>query len=212
MSDLFYLQDSRSNVGSRGMFWKGGGGYTSNLDEAEQFTRAAAVKQYECRETDLPWPVDYVRALAEAGVDHQYLERGSQQWSSSDGPFYVSMPREWDGNDLYWKKPTTAGGLSSNLLEAGTWESEGAELLAYQGYLVWPKHYIDAHKRTVVQARRLDQKKALRAVGLKLPKLQSQKARRETYRCGSGYGGCGRFLRPADYYTSCPHCGTGNAP
>ncbi len=32
------------------------------------------------------------------------------------------------------------------------------------------------------------------------------------WRDGGGYGGCGRFLRPADYYTSCPHCGMGNAP
>ena len=35
MTDLFYLQDSRSNVGSRAMFWRAGGGYTTNLDEAE---------------------------------------------------------------------------------------------------------------------------------------------------------------------------------
>ncbi|WP_282338586.1 hypothetical protein [Pseudomonas sp. PS02288] len=33
MSDLFFLQDSRSKVGSRAMFWRAGGGYTSNLDE-----------------------------------------------------------------------------------------------------------------------------------------------------------------------------------
>ncbi|HCF5858715.1 TPA: hypothetical protein NIH27_006184, partial [Pseudomonas aeruginosa] len=45
MTDLFYLQDSRSNVGSRAMFWRAGGGYTTNLDEAETFTSAHAVRQ-----------------------------------------------------------------------------------------------------------------------------------------------------------------------
>ncbi|EPH9814818.1 hypothetical protein ACS37B_004153, partial [Pseudomonas aeruginosa] len=69
MSDLFYLQDSRSNVGSRATFWRAGGGYTTNLDDAETFARERAVKQYENRDSDLPWPVDYVRARAEVGVD-----------------------------------------------------------------------------------------------------------------------------------------------
>lgn len=211
MSDLFYLQDSRSNVGSRAMFWRDGGGYTSNLDEAEQFTREAAVKQYECRETDLPWPVDYVLARSEVGVDHQYIDDAeAQAFDTADDLVYVAYERMWDGNDLYWIQ--SHGSSSSNLAEAGTWPAAEAEEARAKGYQAWPKRYIDAHRRTVVQAGKLDHKKALRAVGLKLPKLQRQKARRETYRCGSGYGGCGRFLRPADYYTSCPHCGMGNAP
>lgn len=210
MSDLFYLQDSRSNVGSRAMFWRDGGGYTSNLDEAEQFTREAAVKQYECRETDIPWPVEYVRARAEVGVDHQYLERGEHQWSVSDGPFYASMPREWDGNDLYWKKPLTVGGLSSNLLEAGTWEAEGAELLAYQGYLVWPKEYIDTKSRRVVPAAQLNHKQALRSVGLKLPKLKRPRYR--SYSNLLNCDGCGRFLNERQRFDDCPNCGARNAP
>lgn len=211
MSDLFYLQDSRSNVGSRAMFWRDGGDYTSNLDEAEQFSRAAAVKQYECRETDLPWPVDYVLARSEVGVDHQYIDdTEAQAFDPEDDQVYVAYERMWDGNDLYWIQ--LHGSSSSNLAEAGTWPAAEAEEARAKGYQVWPKRYIDAHRRTVVQACKLEHKKALRAVGLKLPKVQRQKSRRATYRCGGGYGGCGRFLRPADYYTSCPHCGMGNAP
>lgn len=205
MSDLFYMQDSRSNVGSRAMFWRDGGGYTSNLDEAEQFTREHAVRQYECRETDLPWPVGYVRALAQVGVDHQYLERVKPPYSE---PFYVSMPREWDGNDLYWKRPLATGGLTSNLLDAGIWESEGAELLAYQGYQVWPKAYIDGKSRRVVPAALLHHKQALRSVGLKLPKVKRQRIRCDTVNCH----GCGRFLTEAQRYGYCPNCDVSNAP
>lgn len=213
MSDLFYLQDSRSNVGSRAMFWRDGGGYTSNLDEAEQFTRAAAVKQYECRETDLPWPVDYVRALAEVGVDHQDLELTPEQAlaaTPADDRIYVAYHREWDGNCLVWM--SLSGGRNSNLAEARDWGLSHVPGYTARGYVPWPKSYIDQHSRPVVRAFLLEHKKALRAVSLKLPKLQRQKASRNTYRCGSGYGGCGRFLTPADYYTGCPHCGTGNAP
>ena len=210
MSDLFYLQDSRSNTGSRAMFWRDGGGYTSNLDEAEQFTRAAAVKQYECRETDLPWPVDYVRALAEVTVDCQYISRSEALlYLSDDDRMYVAYSRAWDGNDKIWRG---GKGPTSNLDEAiHPHAADAAEYLA-QGFELWPCGYIAEHSRPSVNAILLKHKKALRAVGLKLPKLQRQKARRETYRCGSGYGGCGRFLTPADYYSSCPHCGTGNAP
>lgn len=104
MSDLFFLQDSRSNVGSRAMFWREGGGYTSNLNEAEQFKRESAVKQYECRETDLPWPVEYVRTRAEVGVDCQYLTKSeAEAYRNEDGRVYVAYAREWDGNDLVWR-------------------------------------------------------------------------------------------------------------
>lgn len=85
MTDLFYLQDSRSNVGSRATFWRAGGGYTTNLDEAETFTRARAVRQYECRETDLPWPVDYVRASALILAEIERLDRACISQSPQPG-------------------------------------------------------------------------------------------------------------------------------
>jgi hypothetical protein len=66
----FYLQDSRTDVGDGLMFWALGGGYTTNLDKAELFTQAQACGH---RETDIPWPKDYVDARAHLGVDHQYI-------------------------------------------------------------------------------------------------------------------------------------------
>lgn len=213
MTDFFYMQDSRSNVGSRAMFWRNGGGYTSNLDEAEQFTRLSAIKQFECRETDLPWPVDYVRARAQVGVDHQYLDLSPAQALAanlSEDRIYVAYDREWDGNCLIWR--SFAVGATSNLADASTWSFQHATGWIGRGFVAWPKGYIDAHSRPVVQARMLDHKQALRSVNLRLPKLNRQQRRAHSYRCGGGYGGCGRFLRAADYYSSCPHCGEGNAP
>lgn len=208
MDDLFYLQDSRSNVGSRAMFWRNGGGYTSNLDEAEQFTRDRAVRQYESRETDLPWPVDYVLALAQVGVDCQHLKLAQAQAVASapaDDRIYVAYKQAWDGNCLIWMGKD---GSTSNLADATTWSLSHAPGFIGRGYVPWPKGYIDQHSRPVVPSRLLNHKQALSSVGLKLPKIKRQKIRRYAHRCC----GCGRFLREIDVYTSCPHCDASNAP
>lgn len=211
MSDLFYLQDSRSNVGSRAMFWRAGGGYTSNLDEAEEFTREGAVRQYECRETDLPWPVAYVRGLAQVGVDHQDIDLPREQAlaaAPADDCIYVTYPRVWDGNCLIWFGRNA--GIRSNLAHALTWSLAHAEGFTARGYLPWPKSYIDQVARPVAVASTLDHKQALRSVGLKLPKLKRQptRRRRDILNCS----GCGRFLTELQRFDDCPNCGARNAP
>lgn len=208
MSDFFYLQDSRSNVGSRAMFWRDGGGYTSNLDEAEQFTRERAVRQYECRETDLPWPVAYVRDRAEVGVDFQDLDLTQEKAlaaAPADDCIYVAYRRAWDGNCLIWM---TLGNANSNLADASTWDRTQVHRFTALGYVPWPKTYIDQHSRPVVPANLLNHKQALRSVGLKLPKVKRQRIRRYTVNCH----GCGRFLTEAQRYGSCPNCDVSNAP
>lgn len=209
MSDLFYLQDSRSNVGSRAMFWREGGGYTSSLDEAEQFTCDAAVKQYECRETDLPWPVGYVRDRAEVGVDHQYLTLSQEQALAAapeNDRIYVAYKGDWDGNCLIWMSLST--GRTSNLADASTWSLSHAPGFAARGYVPWPMSYIIQHSRPVALAASLNHKQALREVGLKLPKIKRQRIRRYVTNCH----GCGRFLSERQVYGDCPNCGGSNAP
>ncbi|WP_447739536.1 hypothetical protein [Pseudomonas laurentiana] len=208
MSDLFYLQDSRNNVGSRAMFWREGGGYTSNLDEAEQFTRGASVKQYECRDTDLPWPVDYVIAKAEVGVDCQYLTRSeAEACLNEDGRVYVAYACEWDGNDLVWRG---GKGPTANLEDAiHPGAADAAGYLA-QGFELWPCGYIAERSRPVVRAALLDHKQALRSVGLKLPKLKRPRHRSYSYRLNCD--GCGRFISERQRFDDCPNCGARNAP
>ncbi|MGK8744119.1 hypothetical protein ACRS6P_16595 [Pseudomonas aeruginosa] len=208
MADLFYLQDSRANVGSRAMFWRTGGGYTSNLDEAEQFSRERAVEQFESRESDLPWPVDYVRALAEVGVDSQYITRSeADAYSNEDGRVYAAYTREWDGNDLVWYG---GKGSTSNLEEAV--HPSGAEIIGYlaHGLELWPCGYIAEHSRPVVRAALLDHKQALRSVGLKLPKFK--RPRHRSYSNRLNCDGCGRFLSERRRFEDCPNCGARNAP
>nr|WP_314709487.1 hypothetical protein [uncultured Comamonas sp.] len=74
---MYYLQDARHHamVGNCPSFWREGGGYTTNLDEAERFTLEAAMKQHKCRETDLPWLCSEVDKLRRPTVDCQYMPR-----------------------------------------------------------------------------------------------------------------------------------------
>lgn len=208
MSEVFYLQDSRANVGSRAMFWRNGGGYTSNLDEAEQLSREQAVKQFECRETDLPWPVAYVRALAEVGVDFQYLSKSdAKAYCNEDGRVYVAYSHEWDGNDLIWRGDK---GPSANLEDAIHPGLSDATSCLAEGFELWPCGYIVERSRPVVRAALLNHKQAMRSVGLKLPMVKVQRIK--TFRSITNCEGCGRFLSERQRYGDCPKCGARNAP
>lgn len=71
MSDKYYLQDSRQVVGNYLLFWrKGRAGYTTDIDEAMEFTLEEALDE---RNTDVPWPVKEMRQIAKLRVDHQNL-------------------------------------------------------------------------------------------------------------------------------------------
>lgn len=74
MERKYYLQDSRSVVGNFLLFWKKDHrGYTTDIDEAHEFTLEEALSH---RPTDVPWPVDEMRAIAKLRVDHQELAYG----------------------------------------------------------------------------------------------------------------------------------------
>jgi hypothetical protein len=76
MDDLFYLQDSRSYVGNDVLWWaKNGQGYTTDLRQAHVYTKEEAVKRHEHRETDIPWPKDYIDQKTRPAVDMQYIKR-----------------------------------------------------------------------------------------------------------------------------------------
>lgn len=68
---LYYLQDARGCVGNCGSWWAPkGAGYVCDIDAAGTFTGK------ECRstrETDIPWPADYVlaRTVRHVRVDNQ---------------------------------------------------------------------------------------------------------------------------------------------
>lgn len=72
----FYLQDSRGYVGNDVLWWaKDGKGYTTDLSKAHVYAKDDAVRQHECRETDIPWPKEYIDTRTRPAVDMQYIKR-----------------------------------------------------------------------------------------------------------------------------------------
>lgn len=208
MTNLFYLQDSRSNVGSFAMWWaKEGKGYTTNLDHAEQYTLEQAVKHYEWRETDLPWPMAYIDARSTTGVDFQYVDKESAAEAAvTESRFYSAFQMEWDGNDMVWQ--AAQGGSTANLEEARTFSAGHVVGLAARGYWPLPVGYIDSKSRRRIATSNLSHKDALRGAGVKLKKIKPQKSFRDSYRCEP----CGRFLTRHQNYTECPNCFAENRP
>ena len=75
MSELYYLQDKRQYVGNDVLWWaKDGKGYTTDLSKAEVYTKEKAIRQNSHRETDVPWPKDYIDAKTRPAVDMQYID------------------------------------------------------------------------------------------------------------------------------------------
>lgn len=73
---LFYLQDSRGYVGNDVLWWaKGGNGYTTDLSKAKIYTLHGAQIANNSRETDIPWPKEYIDGKTRPAVDMQYIRR-----------------------------------------------------------------------------------------------------------------------------------------
>ena len=210
MDDQFYLQDSRSHayVGDGLSFWGlGGSGYVTDLAMAQVFTRDGACDH---RDTDIPWPKAYVDARARVGVDCQNVTLSEALDQHPDAAeFYIQKPQRWNGNNLIW---LCEGGIfTSDLSKAVvvrrahtvTWIGK----LGQSGAVVWPKPYIDAHSRRLVERDDVSIKEALRGTGIKLPK--PKKSRPMMFNCE----GCGRFINDAQRFEhNCLNCGADNRP
>lgn len=187
MSQLFYLRDSRSNVGSTCMFLADRGGYTSNLDLAEVFTLEEAQRKFNIRHTDVPLCKELVDELATVRVDCQYL--GDSGEKSGCDEYVISQKGRWDGNDVYW---LTFDFLSVNY--------KGAVVFSYRNALaridelgidanIYAKPDIDAIARRTFQAANINERRMITAVGIRKPKRP--RTRQTT---GKTRG-------------NCPHCG-----
>lgn len=206
----FYLQDSRDYVGDGLSFWAQGGGYTTNIDKAEVRTRARAVGQHECRETDIPWPKTYVDARARIGVDCQNvtLSEALDKYPGA-AEFYIQKPQCWNGNNLIWlcEDGVFTSDLSRAVVVPRAHTVNWIGKLGQSGAVVWPKPYIDAHARRLVERDDVNIKEALRGTGIKL--VEPKKPRVEVFNCV----GCGRFISDdMRYQHHCLNCGASNTP
>lgn len=203
----FYLQDSRSFVGSNVMWWaKDGNGYTTDLSKAHHYSIAEAQAQHTMRGTDIPWPSAYVDPRARLVVDMQYLRREEADAVSS-GLFYIQGSVHFDGNDVFWRD--ISGGLTTNLGEAATFTKEEALILqGRSAYCVlWPQAYVDSRSRPAVARQQIQLETALAGTGITL--IKPKKPKNTAVRCQ----GCGRFVNERQIFMGeCSHCGADNRP
>ncbi|WP_249553759.1 hypothetical protein [Shewanella sp. 10B] len=188
MSQLFYLRDSRTNVGSTCLFWaQDGCGYTSDLDKAHAYTLEEAQRKFNSRHTDVPLAARLVDELARERVDCQYLPLNGEKAGCDE---YVISPKDkWDGNDIYW---LTFDMFSVNYKSAVVFSYRRAlERINELGIEanIYAKAEIDAIARRTFQAANINERKMITAAGIRKPK---RKRTRQT--TGKTRG-------------NCPHCG-----
>lgn len=204
----FYLQDSRTDVGDGLMFWALGGGYTTSLDKAELFTQEQACSH---RDTDIPWPKDYVDARAHLGIDHQYISLNEASDQLSPGcTIVLQIPGHWNGNDIALARWPI--GHTFRFEKAHHLTLEAAEAIGNtpEEAVIWPLSYLKAKARRLVHKRDVNIKEALRGTGIAM--AVPRKQRKPWPRPLNCYG-CGRFIsRDGRFLNDCQNCGTNNCP
>jgi hypothetical protein len=74
-TNMFFVQDTRSYHGNAVVWWAKGSGYTSHLDDAQEFDEATAHRMERSRSSDKAWSADLVRRSATMHVDIQRLRK-----------------------------------------------------------------------------------------------------------------------------------------
>jgi rRNA maturation endonuclease Nob1 len=210
MADQFYLQDSRDHayVGDGLSFWGfKGAGYVTDLGKAEVFTIEQAQGH---RDTDIPWPRDYIDARARVGVDCQYVTLSEALDRHPNAvEFYIQKPQAWNGNNLIWlcEDGVFTSDLSKAVRVARADTVNWIGKLGQTGGVVWPCAYIDERSRRLVERDDVSIKEALRGTGIKLAK--PKKPREMMFNCH----GCGRFISDRQrFQNDCLNCGADNRP
>lgn len=119
--------------------------------------------------------------------------------------FYLQDSRSYVGNDVLWW--AHAGGYTTDLSKAALFGVDAAQARHFERVtdIPWPKAYIDSKVRPAVDMQYIDRDVALKGTGIEI--VKPTKPRHDT-RCH----GCNRFIRKAELYGACPHCGADNWP
>ena len=74
--EMYYVQDSRSYCGNSVFWWaKESRGYTTELNNAEKYTKDEIVKRFlNGRDSDVIWKASHVEKHIRTHIDAQYLE------------------------------------------------------------------------------------------------------------------------------------------
>jgi hypothetical protein len=191
MSQLFYLRDTRSDVGSTCMFWaKDGAGYVTDLIKAHVYTKEEAQRYFDSRDTDIPYSKDQVDQLATIRVDHQYLP---DVLATTDDLCVVHIVGEYNGNDIYWLTDAyhSIEYADALVLSHADAINKVAHLAKYNiNADIYPKLSIDNIARRTFQVSNVNKRKMVTVAGIK----NNHPRKRNRATTGRTRG-------------NCPHCG-----
>ena len=188
MNDQYYMQDSRSLLGTNVVFHrKNGCGYGTNLDELEVYTREEAQWQHDRRETDIPLLKSLVDELSILAVDHQVLPESGT--IDPDDKYVIQVDRHWNGNDILF-----IGDACETYNYANAYifsKIDTAHFTNIENLTVFSKKSIDDIARRTFQAENIDRRKMIFKPGIKLTK--PKRSRPTTGRTRGNCPDCGKI-------------------
>jgi len=186
---LFYLQDSRSCVGTNVLFWrKDGCGYGTNLDELEVYTLAEAQSHHDGRDSDIPLLKSLVDELSIIAVDHQVLPESGTIDPSDE--YVIQRKGCWNGNDIRF---ISYYGNTYEYSKAAVLTREEAEELFSdtKRFAIFSKAEIDKISRRTFQVENIDKRLMIKKPGIKLAK--PKRVRLTTGKTRGNCPDCGRL-------------------
>jgi hypothetical protein len=168
MDKLFYLQDSRSNLGSNVVFWHiDGCGYGTNLNNLEVYTLADAQSHHNRRNSDVPLLKSLVDELSVSAVDHQALSDAGTEDKNDE--YVIQRKGRWNGNDISFvcRYGETYDYSKAEVLSKGEAEQIFTDS---ETHAIFSKASIDKVARRTFQVDNIDKKAMIKQAGIKLVK------------------------------------------
>jgi len=196
MKNRFYMTSPHSWTGKNVMFHAiGGNGYTSNIDEAQEFSHEEAQKKVSnghcrnCNEQEMPLSADHVDAVSTWRIDCQYVNKTYPEFKDVNDEYVAYKKNCWDGNDLKF-----SSGLDSSfdysLAMVLTSEDVDPYIENKNENLVFvPKSHTDEIARRTLSRNNIDRRVMVQGAGIKgirKPRVRhnSGKNRFNCYCCG----------------------------
>lgn len=202
--DKFYLRDTRTDLGSNAMFWANGGGYTSNVLNAEVFDRDSALRQHESRNSDLPVPVEIITPHLRTRFDMQHLP--SQ--ATNDGLCVLVNMDRFDGNDCYFMCADGTFTFEFDQALRTPYDTAKAITATFDNLRlrIYRADDLLNRLRKSVASKHCGAAEMAKAGNYQLKRPEKVKMRRETFNCVQ----CGKFISESEFYQGCKKCGASN--
>lgn len=189
----FYKANGK--VGSTVLFWADGGGYVSDLDKAEIFTKEDAQTDIDngwLRDNDeFPLSVERVNELAEWRIDHQYVEKTYPEFTDPNDEYVFYLKGEFNGNDLYFSN-LVGFVLDYSLAISVSGEKLESYLSKGNNYVFVPRYHADEIARRTFQVKNINRRKMISGAGL--IGLRKKRERKTTGKTRTNCIICGKIV------------------